>query len=171
MVIKLFENFYTPPLEITNRLKNIVNKLEEKYHGGRAFFDALDSHIKDIVNVDMIIHLVAGNENNWIASSGEFGDNLYRLWKEGKFKCRGVVVFNGKMQTNKVGVRGWYPDDFEISGKKYLYVDDSYFSGSTVKKINDFLNQHNSTIKSVSVIYDGSKEKKSYVNSYFRYYK
>lgn len=168
MIIKLFENFYTPPLEITNRLKNIVKELREKHHGGREFFDALDSHIKDIVNVDMVINLVAGNENTWIATSGGFGD---KLWKEGKFKCRGVVVFNGKMQTNKVGVSGWYPEDFEISGKKYLYVDDSYFSGGTVEKINDFLNQHDSTIKSVSVIYDGSKEKKSYVNSYFRYYK
>ncbi len=168
---KVNEKFYNPPQEIKDRLDSIVKDLLSKYEGGRPFFDALDDSIKDITNQDMMMALLKGNTNEWVATSGEFGDKIYKLWKEGKFKCKGLVVFNGKMLTNKTGVNGWYPTDFELDGKDFVYIDDSYFSGSTAKKINDFLKEHNSKIKLVSVIYDGSKEKVRGVKSFFRYYK
>lgn len=168
--IKLFERFYNPPQEIKDKLNSIIQELQVKYKGGRAFFDALDGSIKDITNQDMILALLKGNSNEWIATSGGFGDIIHKLWKEDKFKCKGLVVFNGKMLTNKVGVKAWYPSDFDLNDKQFLYVDDSYFSGSTARKIDDFLNEHNSKIKSVSVIYDGSKEKSKMVKSFFRYY-
>lgn len=167
----LFERFYNPPIEIKNRLENIIQDLLLKHKGGREFFNALDESIKSITNRDMMLALLRGNSNEYIASSGEFGDSIYQLWKDGKFKCKGVVVFNGKMQTNKIGVNSWYPTDFNLENKKFLYVDDSYFSGSTARKINDFLQDFNSNIKGVSVIYDGSKEKSKFVKSFFRYYK
>lgn len=142
-----------------------------KHRGGREFFDALDDAIKSVINEDMILALVRGNKNEWLATSGEFGDILYKLWKEGKFQCKGLVVFNGKMLTNKTGVNAWYPVDFELDNKNFIYVDDSLFSGGTAKKIDSFLREHNSSIKSISVIYDGSKEKSKLVKSFFRYYK
>lgn len=168
--LELFERFYNPPQEIKNKLDAIVKELLAKHGGGREFFDALDDSIKSITNKDMILALVKGNHSEWVATSGEFGDTLYELWKAGSFKCKGLVVFNGKMLTHKTGVSGFYPKEFDINGKDFIYVDDSYFSGSTAKKINDFLLEHNSKIKSVSVIYDGSKEKRKMVKSFFRYY-
>ncbi len=167
----LFEKFYNPPIEIKNRLDSIVNDLLYKYKGGIKFFNALDDSIKDITNQDMIISLVKGNSNEWLATSGEFGDKLYKLYEKGKFKCKGIIVFNGKMLTKKAGIRTWYPSTFEIVDKEFVYIDDSYFSGSTVNKINEFLKENNSKIKSVSVIYDGSKDRSRMVRSFFRYYK
>jgi len=168
--LKVFEKFYHPSTEIKDKLKNIISNLLIKHEGGRKFFDALDDSIKSIVNEDITIALLKGNSNEWIASSGEFGDRIYDLWKNKKIKCKGVVVFNGKMATHEIGVHEWYPDNFDISNKQFVYVDDSYFSGNTVKKINDFLLKMNSSIKVVSVIYDGSKIKSKMVKSFFRYY-
>lgn len=169
--LELFERFYNPPSEIKERLDNIVKELLAKHGGGRAFFDALDDSIKSITNQDMILNLVRGNTNEWIATSGEFGDTIYKLWKEGKFKCKGMVVFNGKMLTHKTDVSGWYPEDFDLDNKEFVYIDDSLFSGSTARKINDYIKKHNSRIKSISVIYDGSKDRNKMVRSFFRYYK
>lgn len=169
--IEIFERFYNPPIEIKNRLDKIVDDLLIKYEGGRPFFDALDREIKNIINNDMILALVKGNINEYIATSGEFGDILYKMWKEGKFKCKDMVVFGGKMRTNRTDVNDWYPSDFNFNDKNFIYIDDSLFSGSTYQKINNFLKPYNSTIKSISVIYDGSKEKNKMIKSFFRYYK
>ena len=168
--LMLFERFYQPPTGIKERLDELVKRLESEYDGGRPFFNALDDNIKSITNVDMTLALVKGTKKKWIATSGGFGDKLYKLWKDGKFECKGVVVFNGKMLTNRTGVESWYPPDFELDNKEFIYVDDSYFSGSTANKVNNFLKQHNSSVKNVFVIYDGSKEKKRGVRSFFRYY-
>lgn len=168
--LQLFERFYNPSQEIRDKLNSIIKDIKSKYVGGKPFFDALDDSIKSITNQDMILALLRGNTNEWISTSGEFGDVVYKLWKEGKFKCKGLVVFNGKMLTNREGVKDWHPVDFDLDDKEFIYIDDSYFSGSTSRKINEFLNEHNSKIKSVSVIYDGSKEKNKSVKSFFRYY-
>ena len=81
-----------------------------------------------------------------------------------------MLVFNGKMRTSQIGIRSYYPLDFDIKDKNFVYFDDSYFTGSTANKINRFLIENGSKIKSVSVIYDGSKKKRKGVNSFFRYY-
>ena len=169
--LEIFEKFYNPPQEIRAKVDNLVKKLLSKYNGGKEFFDALDDSIKSITNKDMILALAKGNENEWVASSGGFGDILYKLWKNGDFKCKGMVVFNGKMLTDQTGVNTWYPTNFELDNKSFVYVDDSFFSGSTSKKINGFLRQRGSEIKSIYVIYDGSKEHNRMVRSFFRYYK
>jgi len=166
----LNEKFYEPSKSIKHELDTLVAALEKQHIGGRPFFDALDASIKTILDRDIIFALLKGNENEWVVSSGEFGDIVYKLWEDGKIKCKGILVFNGKMLTNKIGVRSYYPKDFDISKKTFVYVDDSHFSGSTVKKIGDYLSEHKSSISAVNVIYDGSKEKKKNVNSFFRYY-
>lgn len=170
--LEIFEKFYNPPQEIKDKLENIVQDLLIKYKGGRLFFDALDDSIKSITNQDMILSLVKGNSNEWIISSGEFGDMIYNLWESGKFKCKGIVIFNGKMNAKKTDVRNWYPSNFDLDNKEFIYIDDSLFSGNTSKKIDNYLKEnHSSKIKSISVIYDGSKEKNKMIKSFFRYYK
>jgi hypothetical protein len=169
--IKLFEKFYKPSKSILDRLNAIVQKTLDEFGGGRMFFTVLDEAIKDVYNEDMVLHLLSGKEKQWIASSGGFGDRIYQLYKEGKFKCRGVVIFNGKMTTYDMGVYKYYPSEFNLSNKKFVYVDDSYFSGKTATKINNYLSDKNSKINSIEVIYDGSKDKKANVKSFFRYYK
>lgn len=166
----ILERFYQPSKETTNKIKKLVEKLEKKWIGGRAFFDALDYNIKHVIDQEVMLGLVKGNKNEWLASSGEFGDILYKLYQQGKFKCKGLVVFNGKMNANNLNAEYYYPKDIDIENKKFIYIDDSYFSGKTVNKINDYLKKYGSKIKSTSVVYDGSKIKKPNVNSFYRYY-
>ena len=168
---KIFERFYSPSPEVKRKLDSVVKDLLSKHEGGKEFFNALDGVIKDITSKDMVLALMRGSSNEWIAASGEFGDMIYKLWKSGGFKCKGIVVFNGKMMTNKLDVKNWYPDNFDSNDKGFLYVDDSIFSGGTANKIDNFLGEYGSKIKSISVIYDGSKEKNKKVKSFFRYYK
>jgi len=157
---------------VREKLNKIVKDLLIKYKGGRPFFNALDDSIKDVVNEDIVIEVMLGLENDWIATSGGFGDRIYSMWKSGKFDCKGMVVFNGKMCTRNIGVTCWYPTDIDVDNKEFVFVDDSLFSGGTVKKVDDYLQEyHNSSIKSVSVVYDGSPNKNPSVKSLFRYYK
>ena len=88
----LNEKFYNPPLEIKEKLDKIIKDLLLKYEGGKPFFDALDDSIKSITNQDMILSLLKGNSNEYIATSGEFGDTIYKLWKDKKFK----ISWHGK---------------------------------------------------------------------------
>lgn len=166
----LYEKFYKPNKELEEQINYLVNKLLSIYKGGKEFFDALDDQIKSITNENLIINLLKGNSNEYVCSSGEFGDRVYKLWKDGKIKCKGLVIFNGKLLTHNKDVQSYYPSDFNLKDKKFVYVDDSYFSGITVKKIEDYLNKFGSIIKSVNVIYDGSKNKNKKIKSYFRYY-
>ena len=150
--------------------RNIILRLLDKYKGGRPFFDALDDYIK--THEKMMLALVKGLENEHIATSGKFGDNLFRLYEEGKFRCKSIVVFNGKICTKKKGVTCWYPHDVDLNNKNFVFVDDSVFSGRTIKVIDDHFrqDQDNSKITKVVVAYDGSKTKLPMVTSYYRYY-
>lgn len=162
----LFENFNNS--DVTMKIKDIVDSLYIKFRRGTQFFDALDDAIKS--DISIILELVKDCEERWVVTSGGFGNILYQLYLDGKFKCKGVVVFNGKMLTNNIGVESWKPNDFEVSNKEYVYIDDSYFSGGTVKKIDEFLRANNSSIDYVNVVYDGSEIKSDKVNSFYRYW-
>jgi hypothetical protein len=152
-----------------NEYRRVIKQLLKKYVGGRPFFDALDEYIK--THDEMMVSLVKGLENEYILSSGTFGDNLYELYEKGLFKCKGIAIMNGKICTKKKGVTCWYPSDIDIENKEFYFVDDSTFSGRTIRVIDQYLKKHhNSKIKGVSVAYDGSKTKDSKVHSLYRYY-
>lgn len=168
--LEIFERFFQPPVNVRKKLDSIINRCLDEYGGGIEFFSALDSHIKDIINEDILLSLTKGLKDEWVATSGGFGDTIYKLWKDGKFQCKGIVVFNGKMMTNDIGVKAWYPQEFDLNIKSFIYLDDSYFSGGTYRKINSFLKHFGSSIKYVYVVYDGSKIKLNRVKSFFRYY-
>lgn len=169
--IQCYEKFYQPTESIKSKIDYIVNNLLKEHGGGRSFFDALDEKIKDISsNIDIIKDLMRGKSNSDIITSGEFGDILYKLWKEKKIKCRSVLVVNGKLLTDNKPVHEWYPKEFDIRNKDFIFIDDSFFSGTTFRKIENFLKEYDSTIKYTQVVYDGSKIRNKKVKSFFRYY-
>jgi hypothetical protein len=152
-----------------NEYTRVIKQLLKQYVGGRPFFDALDEYIKN--HEEMMLALVTDMENEYIISSGVFGDKLYNLYERGLFKAKGVTVFNGKICTKKKGVTCWYPPDIDIDNKEFIFVDDSTFSGRTIKVIDNYLKRyHNSGIYGVSVAYDGSKERDPKIKSLYRYY-
>jgi len=155
---------------IRKKLEDLISNLLLKYEGGRPFFDALDDQIKNSINEDIVISLMRGTEDKYVVSSGEFGDRVFNLYNEGKFKCKGMVVYNGKIMTKDKGVTYWYPPDFDLNNKEFVFIDDSLFSGKTLSVIENHLREHNSKIEYVSVVYDGSKKKDPKVHSFYRYY-
>lgn len=163
--LKLFENFKQPIDAIKAKIRDIVVNIGHRK--GRPFFNALDDAIKDD---KFVLELVKGYENDWIASSGGFGDTLFRLYNEKRFKCKGLVIFNGKMLTDGLGVNYWYPETFDLNDKEFVYLDDSYFSGGTATKITNFLKLRNSNVYEIAVIYDGSEIKLDNVHSFYRYW-
>ena len=149
--------------------RRVIKRLLRKYVGGKPFFDALDDYIKN--HDDMMLALVQGLEDEHIVTSGSFGDNLFELYEEGKFNPKSLTVFNGKICTRGKGVTCWYPADADLDNKEFVFVDDSTFSGRTIRVIDNYLRKHhNSKIKEISVAYDGSKQKDPKVNSIYRYY-
>lgn len=150
--------------------KSTVSDVLKSERGGRQFFNKMDQIIKD--NPDTIKEIMSGLEKDYIVCSGSFGDNLYDLWEKGELECRGILVFNGKIATKKRGINFYYPENFEIDNKEFVFVDDSLFSGKTVREIEKYLQEeHNSSIKLIKVGYDGSKEPNPKVKSLYRYYK
>jgi len=158
--IKEFNNY---------KFKSDIEELLTTHIRGRKFFNTLDDLIK--YNSDFLLELVKGYENDYIASSGKFGDMLYELYESGKFKAKGLVIFNGKICTKKKGVTCWYPYDINLDNKEFIFIDDSIHSGRTIDKIESYLKrEHNSNIKEISVAYDGKKIKDDRVKSIYRFY-
>lgn len=54
-----------------------------------------------------------------------------------------MLIFNGKILTRNKGINSYYPHDFEIENKEYVFVDDSFFSGKTMSTIEEYLEDHN----------------------------
>lgn len=59
-----------------------------------------------------------------------------------------------------------------LNCKEYVFIDDSYYSGKTMKGIEKALQNINPNAKIIKtfVVYDGSKSKNNDVISLFRYY-
>jgi hypothetical protein len=164
MIIKKFEKFSR-----TNYL-NLIDKTIDSGIGGRDFFNKIDSYIKE--DPDVIKEIFSGLEDRWVVSSGSFGDRSYELWNSGQIKCKGVVVFNGKIVTKNKGINSYYPENFDLDNKEFIFVDDSIFSGKTVDLIENYLiEEHKSKIVSVKVGYDGSRNLNREIESLYNYYK
>lgn len=168
--IVLFEEFIKPSNYVKFKLIGIIDELLEKYHGGRPFFHALDDAIASFVNRQIIIELMNNHTNDRVIASGGFGNILYEMYNRSEISCKELIMFNGKMKTDGIGVTGYIPQDADLHNKTFIFVDDSYFSGMTVNTISNYLSQYNSKISKISVVYDGSYSKNPIVNSFFRYY-
>ncbi len=153
----------------STRFNSDIKGLLDKEGGGKIFFNKLDKVIKE--DPDIIKEITQGLKDKYLVSSGGFGDNLFNLWESGSLECKGVLVFNGKIVTKKKGINYYYPEEFDVDNKSFVFVDDSYFSGKTMREIEKYLlEEHQSTISEIRVGYDGSKEKNPKVKSLYRYY-
>lgn len=179
--INEWKSFNVSPEE---KMSNLVNKILNNNPGGDSFFDKVDDIIKDPNNIDIILSIFNriyqkyGNNYN-LSLSGSFGSYILSLIKSKKIKCKGtIVLFNGSVTShkNKMGlitkdknVEVKYNND-DINDKRFIFVDDSYYSGTTEKLINQYLNTSNSSIIYTYVIYDGNDQKDNNRYSLYKYY-
>ena len=175
MTIKNYNNF-----SIFKKINNIINNSPTQ--GGPEFFDNLDNEIKKTPEFTLEIldqiYKKYGYEFN-LVSSGGYGKYLLDMLKSKKIKCNGsILILSGSLTSHKGFLNKITPDkkiyivysQGVSDNKKFIFVDDSYYSGSTLSTIAKYLKTINSDIIDKYVIYDGSDKKIDKLNSLYKYY-
>lgn len=147
-------------------MKEIFNKVNdclEKYIGGEIFFDELDKTVKfDKEILEYFIQKVKKEYKDIrTIASGEFGLCLHNY----NFPVD-ILVQGGLRKGNKISDLS----NFIEKGKKYLFLDDSYFSGRTAQIIKEEIERNESIFLGCYVIYDGSHFAMHPIKSLYRYY-
>jgi len=170
------------------KLEDIVEEILNQEGGGEVFFDKLDDAIKDPKNLDITLALfnkIYEKHNPYkddfnLVVSGSYGRKILELVNQNKIKCSGTFVLMAGSITshqNKMGlitknknVKIEFQDNHIGNGKEFIFVDDSYYSGTTYKLIKKFLEDRGSTIKEVYVIYDGNDTPEDNRYTLYSYY-
>ena len=159
-------------------MEPIVNECLRKHIGGENYFNELDAMIKNNEPL-MALFLLYAVQDSGICNvilSGEIGIRYLKMYTEHKITDYiNLYVVNGGLRKGKDIVGGItssldvIPKDLE--GRLFIFLDDSYYSGKTINKVNDFLNKRGTAIWKSYVFYDGSKDGFGYnVESLYRYY-
>ena len=133
---------------------NMVNDLLIKYVGGETFFDALDEEIR------------INDEFEGFIVSGKFGKRFKDFYLNNYHPNKEVLVCNGALRKgNDIGL-----DNYDLNNKKYIFLDDSFWSGKTRDVVQKYIEENNGIFLKSYVFYDGNKEKSQNVESFYRYY-
>lgn len=155
----------------------IIDLLKEHKEGGEKFFDALDLMIRsDYSIIEMFLGFVTRDiksnllgKKQGVILSGKFGFVLYNNYKsllEELFEE--IIITNGGIRNGKKAYLGVS----YLRNKEYVFLDDSFYSGTTKAGIESAIKEIKSDAKicKTYVIYDGSKTQDKNVMSLFRYY-
>ena len=171
-------------MNIIKRIDNIVKDISKTTPGGNIFFDKLDSEIKKPKNIDIIVKLFEkiygdfGINYNLVVSGG-FGDLIMFLLKRGDIKCEGSILqvsggltshFTDMDKIKKVKEVIIQKKRGDINNKDFIFVDDSFYSGTTGFSINQFLKRLGSKILKTYVVYDGNDTKSPDRIALYNYY-
>lgn len=145
---------------------NIVKECILEHNGGEKFFDALDERIRDektLLRGIMSNVIFSKLKFDYIIVSGKFGKEFKTFCEYPNYK---VFLINGSLRKD-----GKVFTKFNENMKgKYIFIDDSFYSGTTRNKVMEFLENNHCQLISTFVFYDGSKSKLENVNSFYRYY-
>ena len=155
----------------------IVSECLDKYKGGESYFNELDSLIKND-EVLMVLFLAYAVQDSGIYNvilSGEIGLRYMQLQLQNKVpNYINLMVVNGGLRKNSE-ITGGIMSNCEVipeglDNMDVIFIDDSFYSGKTRNKVNEFLYHRGTVIYGTYVFYDGSKEKHDNVVSLYRYY-
>lgn len=150
-------------------ITGIVEECILQHKGGERFFDALDERIRTgrMLLRGIMSNVIFSNlKFDYIIVSGKFG-KVFKAFCEEEYPFYKVFAINGSLRGD-----GKVFTKFEDKWKgRYIFIDDSFYSGTTMKKVETFLLNNNSNLVSTFVFYDGSKEKNDNIKSFYRYYK
>jgi hypothetical protein len=151
-------------------LDEIIKKMLEEHKGGKAFFDHLDAEVQRESIMKELLDIIGRRFTHCkVICSGKFGIFLNNL--AGYMK----PWFAGNMLLVPGGLRCGGTVDLEyvkdlINGWKFVFIDDSFYSGKTRDIIKAEIERLGGNLVTTYVIYDGSKVKDYTVNSLYRYY-
>jgi hypothetical protein len=171
-------------MNIIKRIDTIVKDISKTTPGGNLFFDKLDSEIKKTKNIDIIVKLFEKIYPDFtldynLVVSGGFGDLVMFLLKRGDIKCNGTILqvsggltshFTDMDKIKKVKEVIIQNQIGDINNKDFIFVDDSFYSGTTEFSINQFLRTLGSKIIKTYVVYDGNDKKSMDRISLYNYY-
>lgn len=152
---------------MNSKLFERVNELLEKYIGGQILFTELDKAVK--FDKQMLIELVNAVDRKYCLdtiftiASGEMALALHNFDIEVDF----IVPGGLRNDPSKINLEPWAK---AINNGKFVFIDDSYFSGRTVLVIQNEIERLGGKFLGSYVIYDGSKIKEDNVDSLYRYY-
>lgn len=145
---------------------NKVNELLEQYIGGQIFFTELDKAVKfDKEVLDALIVEVYNHTDltTFTIASGEIGLAMHNLQVEIDYLVPGGL----RHDPTKINLEPFVDD---IKGRRFVFVDDSYFSGKTAMVVKEEVERLGGIFVGSVVAYDGSKAKDENVWSLYRYY-
>lgn len=149
-------------------IEELVKDVSKEFRGGEKYFDNLDKRIKENrVIIYALIGEFMGSENG-IVLSGEFGVNVATLIDEESLPISYILTVGSPRRGETLRIAST-----QGSADYYIFVDDSYFSGNTYRKIKDFLREtRNKFVSGVKVAYDGSKyfDENENLKSFYRFY-
>ena len=149
-----------------NKIFEKVNELLEQYIGGQIFFTELDRAVKfdkDVLESLMVEAMNLTDNDTYTIASGEIGLAMHNLDVDVDFLVPGGL----RHDPTKINLAPFFD---RVKGKKFLFIDDSYFSGKTAMVIKEEVERLGGIFVGTLVAYDGSKTKEENVWSLYRYY-
>lgn len=169
-------------MRIENKIDNWVKNISKDTRGGNEFFDKIDDKIKTnnsiILSLFNRINLDYGFDYNLVVSGG-FASIVSDMISKKEIICKGTILFvsggitshlNNMDKIQKVKEVNIRKQIGDIENKDFIFVDDSYYSGTTEFSINHFLKQFKSRILKTYVVYDGNDKKSKNRISIYNYY-
>lgn len=164
------------------KIKGIVDNLLLQYHGGEKFFDALDNEMRKGSNRDLIQALLDQITADWgpmaIIVSGNFGQFLIQAKQRGYLRTQSEFYdVSGSLRGKKTDLLTRQRSDQSVILKahdfyhrQFVFLDDSYYSGSTKEAIEKFLHACGSTLMWTYVVYSGSDRPTPKMTALYRFY-
>lgn len=166
-----------------NEIKSEVDRISKENPSGEAFFDALDEFIKHIATdavYDALAEIAGLSKSNpsacgtVVVMSGGFGRVLADRIDNGKFVKTEYILFEGGMRKGNTPniLRSTVDKSVKLPQRRTVFLDDTIYGGLTFRLIQEFLSKTHKDLRldSAVVVYDGRPEKRTDVDSIFRYY-
>ena len=172
------------PADILRKLQlnYLVKEMIAKHTGGREFYDALDKAVQSEEYFEYFrkLYQLCQTDGHWLEdhhgiASGNFGVALHN-WLRGKPWGErpsdwdfGLLLTPGGLRYGNGEVNlGSFAK--QIKNKKFVFFDDSFFSGTTRDTIADALTRYGGELVHSFIVYDGSRKEDPKVTSLYRYY-
>lgn len=158
-----------------NTNDKIIEILKQHPEGGETFFNALDLMLRSDFDIlaelkELIRKNITNLKNVNIILSGHFGIALINNDNFWLSQFKNFYLIQGGLRGND---EGEFLKDYKTDSSENIFVDDSFYSGTTRNKIDSLIRDKGliKGINSTFVIYDGSPLIQKDVHSLFKYYK
>ena len=154
-----------------NRLNEKIAEILRQHPEGEPFFDALDAMIRGDQNIlEAFMNFVYSkveSKRYGIILSGNFGNAVFSAYGLDLYQnFSDVILVSGGLRKGEVPVI--FKEN--LGATDYIFLDDSFYSGTTRNSIASVLGSLNGRIVKTFVIYDGAKVRQKDVLSMFRYF-